>query len=59
MFSIKLAPVSLINLRFITCSIVGRWSEMVVVKLPDIMSGTMLENILSISIRMANYSGWL
>ena len=32
---------------------------MVVVKLPDIMSGTMLENILSISIRMANYSGWL
>ena len=32
---------------------------MVVVKLPDIMSGTMFENILSISIRMASYSGWL
>ena len=35
----------------------GRWSEIVAVRLPDIMSGSVtFENILS---GMASYSGWL
>ena len=38
----------------------GRWSEMVVVKLPDKMAGSItFENILSMSIRMTSYSSWL
>ena len=43
----------------------GRWSEMVAVKLPDIMSGsitfenTLEWNIRMKNIRMAGYSGWL
>ena len=38
----------------------GRWSEMVVVKLTDIMSGSIiLKYLLYKSIGLASYSGWL
>ena len=38
----------------------GRWSEMVAVKLPGTISGSItFENILPMSIGMAGYSGWL